>query len=268
MNERGGLGPISRRGLLRGGLGLAGVAALSRLAPHPAQHVARQLSRRTGDRYRVVIAPGRTAFLDDGGVRASAILINSDTVSVRGRGGFVRVQGEDQAQVTVVPRRGSSDEIHLLSGRVGSTLTQAAATELDRALRGPAGDTEMAVLGAGFSAFRCALPGLTRQNFDCAPQAFWSHLTRTRAYDEAAFVGDSRASTRRYTNFLFARGRVYTISVSTGGNTWTDVASGTWPQTKAAKTAIFDPVEAELVRLTARRSGGGQFASAAEIRIR
>ncbi|TMR06740.1 discoidin domain-containing protein [Actinomadura soli] len=171
-----------------------------------AEHLARRLSRSTGDGYRVAVSPGRTPFLGDGGVRASAILINSGTVSVRGAAGFVRVQGEDQAQLTVAGR-GSSQETHLLSGRVGAVgapVAQAAATEFDTALRKRAGDTEMAVLGADFSSIRCA----QAQKFGCALAPFWSYLTQTNAYDEAAFVGDSRVSTRQYTSFLFARGRV------------------------------------------------------------
>ncbi|TDD36491.1 discoidin domain-containing protein [Actinomadura sp. KC06] len=171
-----------------------------------AVHLAKQLSRSTRDSYRVAVSPGRTPFLDDGGVRASAILINTDTLSGRGAAGFVRVQGEDQAQLTVVGR-GSSQETHLMSGRVGAVgapIAQAAATEFATALRKRAGDTEMAVLGADFSSIRCA----QAQKFGCALAPFWSYLTQTSAYDEAAFVGDSRVSTRQYTNFLFARGRV------------------------------------------------------------
>ncbi|MFI0480757.1 discoidin domain-containing protein [Actinomadura sp. 9N215] len=171
-----------------------------------AVHLARRLSRSTRDDYRVAVSPGRTPFLDDGGVRASAILINSDTVSARGGAGFVRVQGEDQAQLTVVGR-GSSQETHLLSGRVGAVaapVAQAAAAELDTALRKRAGDSGMAVLGADFSALRCA----QAQKFGCALAPFWSYLTQTSAYDEAAFIGDARVSNRQYTNFLFARGRV------------------------------------------------------------
>lgn len=118
----------------------------------------------------------------------------------------MRVQGEDQAQLTVVAR-GSSQETHLLSGRVGAVGApgaQAAATEFDTALRKRAGDTGSAVLGADFSTIRCA----QAQKPGCALAPFWSHLTQANAYDEAAFVGDSRVATRQYTNFLFARGHV------------------------------------------------------------
>ncbi len=58
----------------------------------------------------------------------------------------------------------------------------------------------------------------------------------------------------------------YTISVSSDGETWTDVADGTWASDILEKTATFSPVSAKYVKFTAT-AGTNDFASAAEISI-
>jgi galactose oxidase len=61
----------------------------------------------------------------------------------------------------------------------------------------------------------------------------------------------------------------YSISVSTGGSSWTAAAAGTWANDKTPKYAIFSPVSARFVRLTALTESGnrGPWTSAAEINI-
>ncbi len=62
----------------------------------------------------------------------------------------------------------------------------------------------------------------------------------------------------------------YSISVSSNGSTWSSpVASGTWPDDQTQKYAVFSPVSARFVRLTALTESGnrGQWSSAAEINI-
>ena len=66
-------------------------------------------------------------------------------------------------------------------------------------------------------------------------------------------------------------GRVgnYSVTVSADGATWSDVASGTWPDTSAEKTVSFTAVTARYVRLTASTEAGnrGPWSSAAEINL-
>jgi galactose oxidase len=62
----------------------------------------------------------------------------------------------------------------------------------------------------------------------------------------------------------------YSISVSTNGLSWgTPVATGTWADGTAMKTAVFPRTTARYVRLTATSEAGnrGQWSSAAEINI-
>ena len=70
-------------------------------------------------------------------------------------------------------------------------------------------------------------------------------------------------------------GRVgeYKVEVSTDGNEWTQVSTGTWENTAGWKLAVFDqPTAAKYVRLTGLHtfgdSGNDRFMSAAEIRLR
>lgn len=57
----------------------------------------------------------------------------------------------------------------------------------------------------------------------------------------------------------------YNVYVSTDGQTFTKVTSGTWPVDARLKTATFTPVDARYVRLEATAASGGSFCSAAEI---
>ena len=62
----------------------------------------------------------------------------------------------------------------------------------------------------------------------------------------------------------------YAITTSTDGVSWSDpVISGTWNDDPRAKTAVFPPVSARFVRLTAETEAGsrGPWSSAAEIQI-
>src|SRR5215475_6168350 len=62
----------------------------------------------------------------------------------------------------------------------------------------------------------------------------------------------------------------YAIYVSSDGSTWgSPVASGTWANDRTPKAAVFPPVSARFVRLTAQTESGnrGPWTSAAEINI-
>ncbi|MBO0829586.1 MAG: discoidin domain-containing protein [Streptosporangiales bacterium] len=61
--------------------------------------------------------------------------------------------------------------------------------------------------------------------------------------------------------------RDYNVYVSPDGQSFTKVASGTWPVDARLKTATFDPVDARYVRLEATSASGGSFCSAAEINV-
>jgi F5/8 type C domain len=58
----------------------------------------------------------------------------------------------------------------------------------------------------------------------------------------------------------------YTISTSTDGDNFTQVASGTWADDASEKTATFTSTSASYVRLTAT-SGHGGYASCAELNV-
>jgi galactose oxidase len=68
-----------------------------------------------------------------------------------------------------------------------------------------------------------------------------------------------------------ANGRIgrYRIELSTNGTAWAQVATGTWADSKAAKTATFAGAPARYVRLTGLTEAGGrgQWTSAAEINV-
>jgi hypothetical protein len=164
-----------------------------------AERVARELGRATRAEYDVVVAPGRTAFLPDGAVRESAIIFNDDTLRVVDRGGFRRVQSEDQAHA-VVAQRGGGLTLPLASAHVaGDPLP--AATAL--------GDA--AVLGADMRNGRCAIPS-DDQPIDCVPAPYWRHLTETRGLSDALFEAATRQTVKRSTG-IFARGTVERASI-------------------------------------------------------
>ncbi|MER6943199.1 discoidin domain-containing protein [Nonomuraea sp. NPDC000554] len=57
----------------------------------------------------------------------------------------------------------------------------------------------------------------------------------------------------------------YNVYVSTDGETFTRVASGSWAADARLKTATFPAVEARYVRLEGTRANGGSYLSAAEV---
>ena len=80
---------------------------------------------------------------------------------------------------------------------------------------------------------------------------------------------------RYYSRSGQSNGRVgdYKIEVSTDGQSWTEVAVGTWENTVGWKLAEFDAVDARYVRLTGVTTYGegaqqNQFMTAAEVRVR
>ncbi|MBB6548251.1 discoidin domain-containing protein [Nonomuraea rubra] len=57
----------------------------------------------------------------------------------------------------------------------------------------------------------------------------------------------------------------YKVYVSTDGQTFSEVATGTWALDARLKTATFGAVEARYVRLEGHRASGGSYLSAAEV---
>ncbi|WP_442942152.1 discoidin domain-containing protein [Nonomuraea sp. NBC_00507] len=53
--------------------------------------------------------------------------------------------------------------------------------------------------------------------------------------------------------------------VSADGQSFTEVAAGTWAGDARLKTATFTPVDARYVRLEGHRALGGSYLSAAEV---
>ncbi|HEX2130367.1 MAG TPA: discoidin domain-containing protein [Actinophytocola sp.] len=167
-----------------------------------ARRVAARLSREFGDRYRAVVAPGNRAFAPDGSVRETAIVINTRTLEAdRRASGYHRVQSEDQAYATV--RQVRSDlRLRLVAGHIGGD--PAVAAEEFHALGRD--DDAVPVLGVDLRLARCVLAA-EPQPVDCAPQPFWSTLTDTYAYTDAAYER-SLAQEHRYSGYLFTPGAV------------------------------------------------------------
>lgn len=92
------------------------------------------------------------------------------------------------------------------------------------------------------------------------PQSVTIDLGRARTVDGLTYQPRLDASTT---------GTVtgYRVEVSTDGQAFTTVSSGTWPDDRALKSVAFAPVQARYVRLDATAGDGG-YASAAEIRVR
>jgi hexosaminidase len=55
------------------------------------------------------------------------------------------------------------------------------------------------------------------------------------------------------------------VYVSTDGQAFTEVASGTWALDARLKTAAFTAVDARYVRVEGTRASGGSYLSAAEV---
>jgi len=58
----------------------------------------------------------------------------------------------------------------------------------------------------------------------------------------------------------------YTVSTSVDGSSFTNVATGQWVEDASEKSALFTPISARYVKLTAYQAVGG-FASAAEVHV-
>ncbi|TLF84565.1 hypothetical protein FE391_03470 [Nonomuraea sp. KC401] len=173
-----------------------------------ARHLAHALSRATGQRYRAEVAGERSAFLPDGAVRQNAIILNTRTMTAAARGGFERVQDEDQAYV-VAARRDGTLRVPLVAAHPGGDPAPAAAWLADRFAR----EDGVTVLGGDFRAGRCAVPAQD-QTIGCEPQAFWADLTGPRAYTDAYFErGDAQA--RPHSGYVFARGDVLKAAIDT-----------------------------------------------------
>ncbi|MGP3913056.1 discoidin domain-containing protein [Nonomuraea sp. 10N515B] len=59
----------------------------------------------------------------------------------------------------------------------------------------------------------------------------------------------------------------YKVYVSADGQSFTEVAVGTWAGDARLKTATFTPVDARYVRLEGHRALGGSYLSAAEVTV-
>ncbi|MFI6599423.1 discoidin domain-containing protein [Nonomuraea sp. NPDC050536] len=60
----------------------------------------------------------------------------------------------------------------------------------------------------------------------------------------------------------------YNVYVSTDGQAFTQVATGTWAADARLKTAAFPAISARYVRLEGTKGNGGQYLSASEIAAR
>ncbi|MDP4508175.1 discoidin domain-containing protein [Nonomuraea turcica] len=177
-----------------------------------ARRLATSLSKATGYRYRVEVAGERSAFQADGSVRESAVILNTDTMTVARPGGFERVQDEDQAHVGAARRDGTL-RVPLLAVHPGGDPAPAAATFAalaDARFPDPSGVT---VIGGDFRAGRCAVPS-EDQAVGCAPQAFWADLTGAKAYSDALF-DKADAQSRNHSGYVFARGQVLAAGLDT-----------------------------------------------------
>ncbi|WP_221762167.1 hypothetical protein [Nonomuraea sp. WAC 01424] len=178
-----------------------------------ARRLATSLSKATGYRYRAEVAGERSAFQADGSVRESALLVNTDTMTVAQAGGYERVQDEDQAYLTAARRDGTL-RVPLVAAHPGgdpATATAAYAALVER--RFPAAGGQVTVLGGDFRAGRCAVPGADRP-VGCAPQAFWTALTGAGAYSDVLF-DKAGAHGRDHSGFLFVRGQVLRAGLDT-----------------------------------------------------
>lgn len=94
---------------------------------------------------------------------------------------------------------------------------------------------------------------------DQLPQSITLDLGGTYNTDGLTYVGRQDGNSNG-----FITG--YTISVSSDGQTFTDVTNGTWADDPSAKAATWSPTPARYVRLEAT-SGHGGFASANELDV-
>ncbi|MCT2582989.1 discoidin domain-containing protein [Actinophytocola gossypii] len=183
---------------------------LAEVLDRGAHRLAHRLSAEFDQRYRVVVAPGRDAFSADGSVRETAIVVNTGTLNVeRGASGFERIQSEDQAYATV-RQAGSDRRLRLVAGHVGGDPA-VAAEEFHRL--GTDGDA-IPVLGVDLRLSRCVL-AYDEAPVDCDPQAFWTAMTDTHAYSDAAYEL-ALAQGLRHSGYVFTPGAVAAAGVDDG----------------------------------------------------
>ena len=199
-----------------------------------ARHLAQVLSSATGQAYQAVVAAGDSAFLADGSVRESAVIVNTSTMQLGGMGGFVRMQNEDEAFQLVTPRQ-SQVQMPLVAGHVSGDPADAV-TAIDAMLNtrfpAPGGDRPLTapVIAADFRYARCVTPGQV-QAIDCVPNTFWTALTSQLRYTDAGFENSAEGD-RRATNYVFAGGRVH--------DAYLDIAYDTDLADRAACKSAFD----------------------------
>jgi F5/8 type C domain len=175
-----------------------------------ASRVADALSAATGASYDVVVAPGDSPFLDDGGVRESAILVNRDNLNARGSG-FTRVHGEDQAYALATTRDGGL-RLPLVSSMVQGDPAAAAPQVTDfvsETFPAPKDEPlrQVEVVGGDWRFTRCGPQPTTYQPLGCEPRPFWPEFTNSHAYSDALFErGNDRTGADR--NYIFTRGAV------------------------------------------------------------
>ncbi|WP_419992361.1 discoidin domain-containing protein [Streptomyces boninensis] len=193
------------------------VLLLTEILGPGADRVADRMTAATGHRYRVVAAPGRSAFGPDAAVRQSAILIDSTSMRVLDKGRFARVQEEDQAYALLAQKR-TGLRIPVVSAHAAGD-PQTAVRALHSLLEKAGQDTAQAVpvLGGDYRAGRC-IDTADYQPVDCTPQPFWKTATETYGYDDAVF-GHSGAATRRGSAHVFARGSVSRARLDTAYDT-------------------------------------------------
>ncbi|MFB7641157.1 discoidin domain-containing protein [Peribacillus butanolivorans] len=93
---------------------------------------------------------------------------------------------------------------------------------------------------------------------DVLPQSIILHLGGTYPVDKVAYLPRLSGNNGIITS--------YNVYVSTDGETFTKVTSGTWASDNAQKVATFDPTDASYIKLEATVGVNG-WASAAEISV-
>jgi hypothetical protein len=183
-----------------------------------ARRVASALGDATGERYRVVVAPGDSPFVDDGGVRESAIVIDSDALHPLDSG-FTRVQGEDEAYALVETRDGALRLPLLSTATQGDPATAASQVTdfVDATFPAPKHDPlrQVEIVGGDWRFTRCGPQPTAYQPLGCDTRPFWPQFADSHAYSDALFEqGNDRTTADR--NYIFARGAVRSAAVDTG----------------------------------------------------
>jgi galactose oxidase len=114
--------------------------------------------------------------------------------------------------------------------------------------------------------------------YDSSPTTYWhTDWSGTPGFPHYFSIDQGAANTVAGISYLprpvssGSNGRIgrYTVQRSDNGNTWTDVASGTWPDSPIQKYAEWTPVTARYWRLVAQSEAGnrGTWTSASEINL-